>query len=82
MMRADPVGVTRHRKLQLFYKCLNKLNRIWSQVNFFVFPECAFTGPKTEACGLCGPQEGEQGGLPSRVVHPQHAGHTRAGHAS
>lgn len=55
---------------------------IRGEVFFFVFPDCAFTGPKTEACDLCGPQESEQRGFSSRVVHPEHAGHTRAGHAS
>lgn len=53
-----------------------------SQVVFSVLSECPFTSPRTEACDLCGPEESEQKRLPSRVVHPQHAGRARAGHAS
>lgn len=55
---------------------------IESQVVFFVLSEYPSTGPTTEACDLCGPEESEQRRLPSRVVHPQHAGRARARHAS
>lgn len=53
-----------------------------SQVVFFVLSEYPFPGANIEACDLCGPEESEQRWLPSRVVHPQHAGRARAGHAS
>lgn len=40
--------------------------------------ECAVTDSKIEACDLCGPEESEHRRLPSRTVHPQHAGCARA----
>lgn len=48
----------------------------------FFLSEYPFTGPQTDACDLCGPEESEQRRLPSKVVHPQYASRTRAGHAS
>lgn len=48
----------------------------------FFYPECAFTDSKTEACDLRGPEESEHRRPPSRTVHPQHAGRTRAGQAA
>lgn len=81
-------------KLMTKYTCGNVQDQAWSSPNLlgpccdggfffsFFYPECAFTDSKTEACDLCGPEESEHRRPPSRTVHPQHAGRTRAGQAA